>query len=218
MSDNKRECNDNPFVNANIFPNGDMTEANSELNSVPKTIRARVYGCNGCRGDSLKSMVDHEYVIESTWRNINDPKLKLDKWRVLMRWIVKDHKVEDLAEWGWQFYKTIAVVPPGDLCVQSHYKESHLIIGAFDSELEAKNLCGYLKTKLVVFLVARKQLEMHKKCQKYTVLTKDSFAYVPIQDFSKPWTDAELYKEYELEQDEIAFIESNIKVFEEEER
>ena len=35
-----------------------------------------------------------------------------------------------------------------------------------------------------------------------------------MQDFSKPWTDAELYKMYKLTKDEIAFIESMIKPME----
>lgn len=32
-----------------------------------------------------------------------------------------------------------------------------------------------------------------------------------IQDFSKPWTDEELYAKYNLSQEEINFIESMIK-------
>ena len=35
-----------------------------------------------------------------------------------------------------------------------------------------------------------------------------------MQDFSKPWMDAELYKKYNLTQDEIKFIESMIKPME----
>ena len=45
--------------------------------------------------------------------------------------------------------------------------------------------------------------------------TQDSparvYSYVPMQDFSKPWTDEELYAKYGLTEDEIAFIESMIK-------
>ena len=37
------------------------------------------------------------------------------------------------------------------------------------------------------------------------------YQFVPIQDWSKPWTDAELYKKYDLTKDEIAYIESMIK-------
>ena len=40
------------------------------------------------------------------------------------------------------------------------------------------------------------------------------YSVVPMQDFSKPWTDEELYKKYKLTKDEIAFIESMIKPME----
>ncbi len=40
------------------------------------------------------------------------------------------------------------------------------------------------------------------------------FSYIPLQDFSKPWSDAELYAKYGLTEDEIAFIESMIKPME----
>ena len=43
---------------------------------------------------------------------------------------------------------------------------------------------------------------------------QDNYQYVPLQDFSKSWTDAELYAKYGLEEDEIAFIESMIKPME----
>ena len=37
------------------------------------------------------------------------------------------------------------------------------------------------------------------------------YEFVPIQDFSKPWTDEELYAKYGLTEEEIAFIDSMIK-------
>lgn len=45
-------------------------------------------------------------------------------------------------------------------------------------------------------------------------ISKGVFAFVPVQDFSKPWTDAELYAKYSLTEEEIAFIESMIKPME----
>ena len=207
MSDGKIQLNANPFTNEAM--------ANDPIaQRVVMKVCAR-------KGGSLALKIDKHYVDESANCEFHADNLKLNKWRVLMRWILKGHKREDLSEWGWQFYKTVAVVRPSDLCTQGQHLESHLVISAFDSEAEAKNLCAYLKTKFVIFLVAYKQVL--KLRQKNTVpgnlgvpwgsreLTWNSFEYVPVQDFSKPWTDAELYKEYELEQDEIAFIESNIK-------
>lgn len=45
-------------------------------------------------------------------------------------------------------------------------------------------------------------------------ITKSNFIFVPLQDFSKPWTDEELYAKYGLTDDEIAFIESMIRPME----
>lgn len=40
---------------------------------------------------------------------------------------------------------------------------------------------------------------------------KPVYEFVPMQDFSKPWTDEELYAKYGLTDEEIAFIESMIR-------
>ena len=41
--------------------------------------------------------------------------------------------------------------------------------------------------------------------------TQKVYEFVPVQDFSKPWTDEELYAKYGLTDEEIDFIESMIK-------
>lgn len=41
--------------------------------------------------------------------------------------------------------------------------------------------------------------------------TQRVYEFVPMQDFSKPWTDEELYTKYGLTDDEVEFIESMIK-------
>lgn len=40
------------------------------------------------------------------------------------------------------------------------------------------------------------------------------YQFVPLQDFTKPWTDEELYKMYGLTNEEISFIDSMIKPME----
>ena len=37
------------------------------------------------------------------------------------------------------------------------------------------------------------------------------YKFVPMQDFSEPWTDEKLYAKYGLTEEEIAFIESMIR-------
>ena len=43
---------------------------------------------------------------------------------------------------------------------------------------------------------------------------QSAYSLVPLQDFSHPWTDEMLYKKYDLDEDEIAFIESMIRPME----
>ena len=40
---------------------------------------------------------------------------------------------------------------------------------------------------------------------------KRVYTFVPMQDFSKSWTDEELYAKYKLTQEEIQFIETMIR-------
>ena len=75
--------------------------------------------------------------------------------------------------------------------------------GVFDTKEEAEHLFGYLKTKFARFLIAQQASTQHIK--------RDSFTWVPIQDFTKPWNDMELYIKYELNPEEVAYIESTIK-------
>ena len=44
--------------------------------------------------------------------------------------------------------------------------------------------------------------------------TSKVYQFVPMQDFTKPWTDEELYAKYGLTQEEIDFIESMIRPME----
>lgn len=84
--------------------------------------------------------------------------------------------------------------------------ETYLVIGPFNSETECNNVVSYISTKFFRFLVLQKKPSQHA--------TSKVYSFVPIQDFSKPWTDAELYAKYGLTDDEIAFIESMIRPME----
>ena len=70
---------------------------------------------------------------------------------------------------------------------------------------EAECISDYMKTKFFRFMVG---------IRKNKNMTHDTYLYVPLQDFSHPWTDEMLYKKYNLDKDEIAFIESMIRPME----
>lgn len=67
-------------------------------------------------------------------------------------------------------------------------------------------MISYMQTRFFRFMVS-----LIKNTQN---ISKTVFSFVPVQDFSKPWTDEELYAKYGLTDEEIAFIESMIKPME----
>ena len=92
---------------------------------------------------------------------------------------------------------------PNTICT-----ESYLVVGGNLglNESECTNICLYFKTKFARF--------MHRMSKSSQDATSKTFTFVPTQDFSRPWTDAELYAKYGLTDEEIAFIESVIKPME----
>ncbi|MGE4285666.1 MAG: Eco57I restriction-modification methylase domain-containing protein [Phycisphaerae bacterium] len=84
--------------------------------------------------------------------------------------------------------------------------ETYIFFGPYDSKEECQNVISYISTRFFRFLA------MLKKVTQST--TRSIYTYVPVQDFSKPWTDEELYEKYGLEESEIAFIESMIRPME----
>ncbi len=91
--------------------------------------------------------------------------------------------------------------------------DSLIPIGKFDNEIDAKNLQLYFKTKFLRYLVS-----ILKTSQNVTQIV---YKFVPLQDFTPnsdiDWSqsiaeiDQQLYKKYNLSQEEIEFIESMIK-------
>lgn len=86
---------------------------------------------------------------------------------------------------------------PGTAC-----SETYITIGPFKDEETCRNVISYIKTKFM------RTLAMFKKVTQST--TKTLYTFVPVQNFSKPWTDKELYFKYGISEDEIAFIDSMI--------
>jgi len=91
---------------------------------------------------------------------------------------------------------------PNSVC-----SETYLVIG-YDhkkhnfTKYECYNIMSYIRTKFFRFLVDSRK-------SSYSC-TRAVYEFVPLQDWSKPWTDEELYKKYKLTQEEIDYIENNI--------
>lgn len=93
-----------------------------------------------------------------------------------------------------------------EYCSKNSVCSQTFLYAAFDSKSEAENFITYMKTKFFRILVSACKISQHAPSKAYR--------FVPMQDFSKPWTDAELYEKYGLTQDEIDFIEATIKPME----
>lgn len=81
--------------------------------------------------------------------------------------------------------------------------DSYLVLSTFLSEEQAINFAKYMTLKLPRFLMHETYSSMN--------ISKGNFRFVPYLDFSKPWTDSELYEKYNLTDEEINFIESMIR-------
>ena len=96
------------------------------------------------------------------------------------------------------------------------FTETYISIGATSNEEEAVAILKYVKSKF-----ARTMLGILKVTQNNP---KETWAYVPLQDFTDKsdidWSksiaeiDQQLYKKYNLDDSEISFIESMIKPME----
>jgi site-specific DNA-methyltransferase (adenine-specific) len=87
---------------------------------------------------------------------------------------------------------------PGSVCTQTY-----LVAGPLSSRAAAESVASYLRTRLVRFLVSLRKPAQH--------VFRGMYRWVPVQAWDGTWTDADLYKKYDLSEDEIAFIEQIIR-------
>ncbi|MHB8440182.1 MAG: Eco57I restriction-modification methylase domain-containing protein [Acidimicrobiales bacterium] len=81
--------------------------------------------------------------------------------------------------------------------------ETYLCIGPFDSEGQAESVLSYLSCRFTRLLIL-----LHKPSQD---TTRKVYTFVPIQEWTRRWTDEELYAKYGLSESEIAFIDKVVR-------
>lgn len=125
----------------------------------------------------------------------------VDDWKVVMSKTSAEHAGQADKDGRKRVVSRIEILGKQHIC-----SESYLLIGHLYTKNSSENLVDYIKTKFFRFLLSSVLLTQN--------ISKDKFQFVPQQDFSKPWTDEELYKKYNLTEEEIAFIESMIRPME----
>lgn len=124
----------------------------------------------------------------------------IDRWKVITSYVGYDHAGNPGKDGKRKVFSKIDILEPGTICT-----ETYLVIGAFQTEKEANNLKDYMKSRFFRFLVSQFMYSHH--------ITKDSYQFVPIQNFNKVWTDEKLYAKYGLNDNEISIIENSIRPF-----
>ena len=125
----------------------------------------------------------------------------IDKWKVISSRSGHEHAGNPGNDGTRRVLAKTVILPPGTICT-----ETYLVIGSYSTEEQARNLLTYMKTRFFRFLMS---LFMYSHG-----ITKDTYAFIPILDMTKRWTDEKLYKRYGLTDDEIVFIESKIRPME----
>ncbi len=152
-----------------------------------------------CEGDwVLMSSAGQSYISPKQVRTGLD---YVKKWKVIIGKATSAGAATANKEGLRKVIATLEVLPPDSVCTFSYF-----IGGCFGSEEEAFNCRKYISSKFVRFLLLQHLSSIN--------ISKDKFEFVPMQDFSKPWTDAELYAKYGLTQEEIDFVESMIRPME----
>lgn len=152
------------------------------MSDIPENGYLKIYGLDNLKRKCM-------YIPKTYPLPIHNP--SLTKWKLFVT-----------RNWGIGSFDDVPSNPviagPNELCT-----ETFLEFGPFDHKAEVENVLSYLKTKFFRALVSiRKQDQSSSRAV---------YHYVPLQDFTRPWSDKELYRKYNLNDEEIQFIEENIK-------
>ena len=159
------------------------------------------------RGHSAKKSDDDLVVLQSGGRawvarnEIEEGANLIDRWKIFTSKSSSEHAGQVDKNGMRKVLSLSGVLAPGSVVT-----ETYVLLGAYDNEADARNCFSYATTKFFRFLVAARASAQD--------LPRIAYSFVPLQDFSRPWSDKDLYAKYELSDDEIVLIESTIRPME----
>ena len=158
------------------------------------------------RGSEKKQKSDDVVLLSSQGKgyysraNIEDRQKILNKYKVIITYAMSGGN-KPTSQGDFQVISSLQVLAPNEVCT-----ETYLVLDTFDNKKQAENLCTYASTKTFRFLLLQALTSIH--------ITKDSFLFIPVLDYSHSWDDKMLYDKYGLREEEKAFIESMIRSME----
>ncbi len=176
--------------------------------SISKIVSSQTpYGLNSdYRGKPSKSKNSYTFYSSDGVSYIEKSEVEkgidlIDNYRVMLPKITSEHAGIPDKNGQYKVLTPLKVLRPGEICSQSY-----LVVGPVDNENQAYNLKTYLESKLVRYLLLSSIPGMN--------ISKDKFRFIPILNFSKKYTDQEIYKKYNLSESEINVIEKTIRTLE----
>jgi site-specific DNA-methyltransferase (adenine-specific) len=120
----------------------------------------------------------------------------IDKWKIFAGYAAPGTGNRDT--YPHRIISTPFIGEPGSVS-----SETYLCTGPFESSSEAESALSYLTCRLTRLLIL-----LHKPSQH---VTRRVYKFVPTQEWTHIWTDADLYAKYGITDHEIAFIESVVR-------
>jgi site-specific DNA-methyltransferase (adenine-specific) len=120
----------------------------------------------------------------------------IDKWKLFAGYAAPGTGNKDT--YPHRIISTPFVAEPGTIS-----SETYLCIGPFDSKNQAESVLSYLSCRLTRLLIL-----LHKPSQH---VTRKVYCFVPIQEWTRRWTDEDLYTKYGISASEIEFIEKVVR-------
>ncbi len=121
-------------------------------------------------------------------------------------WIKEYKVIVPYASPGTDNYPHLILSKPIISEPQSCSTETYLVVGPFASKQKCENVCTYMRTQFLRFLILLLKPSQH--------VTQKTYQFVPIQDFNESWTDEKLYEKYGITKVEQAFIDTLIRPME----
>ena len=120
----------------------------------------------------------------------------IDKWKVYVGAAAPGTGNKDT--YPHRILSTPFIGEPGSIS-----SETYVCIGPLKTKRHAKSVLSYLSCRLTRLLIL-----LHKPTQH---TTRKVYTFVPTQEWTKKWTDADLYAKYGISASEIEFIEKVVR-------
>lgn len=129
---------------------------------------------------------------------IKTGKEMVNQYKIMVSKVTAEHAGEPDKNGQFKVLSTTKMINPNEVCTFSYF-----VVGASDDKNITENILKYMKTKFFRFLLLLSVTSIN--------LSKDKFRFIPSQDFSKVWTDDELFTKYNINKEEQDYINSLIK-------